>query len=145
MIAMTYGNIYVAQISMGSSDAQVVKAFNEADSYPGPSLIIAYSHCIAHGFNLANGFEQQKLAVNSGAWPLYRFDPRLKAEGKNPLQLDSKAPSVPLSDFIYNETRFKMLQVADPTTAKRLLDEGQADVKARWKMYEHMAAMDYSS
>ena len=85
------------------------------------------------------------MAVNTGAWPLYRFDPRLKAEGKNPLQLDSKAPSVPLADFIYNETRFKMLQVADPTTAKRLLDEGQADVNARWKMYEHLAALDYSA
>ncbi|KKN44497.1 hypothetical protein LCGC14_0692590 [marine sediment metagenome] len=145
MMAMTYGNIYVAQVAMGASDAQTVKALAEADSYPGGSLIIAYSHCIAHGFNLVNGFEQQKLAVNSGAWPLYRFDPRLAAEGTNPLQLDSKPPSVPLADYIYNETRFKMLQAADPERAKLLLAEGQANVIARWKIYEHMAAMDYSS
>ena len=145
MMAMTYGNIYVAQVAMGASDAQTVKALAEADSYPGASLIIAYSHCIAHGFNLVNGFEQQKLAVNSGAWPLYRFDPRLAAEGTNPLQLDSKPPSVPLADYIYNETRFKMLQAADPERAKQLLAKGQANVIARWKIYEHMAAMDYSS
>jgi len=144
MIAMTYGNIYVAQIAMGANDAQSVKAFVEADSYPGSSLIIAYSHCIAHGFNLAAGFEQQKKAVASGAWPLYRFDPRLADEGKNPLQLDSKAPSIPLADYIYNETRFKMLQTADPEMAAKLLEYGQANVNARWRMYEHMAAMDYA-
>jgi pyruvate-ferredoxin/flavodoxin oxidoreductase len=145
MIAMTYGNIYVAQVAMGASDAQAVKAFVEADSYPGCSLIIAYSHCIAHGINMVNGFEQQKLAVDSGAWPLFRFDPRLTSEGKNPLQLDSKAPSVALEDYIYNETRFKMLTASDPEHAKQLLAEGQANIHTRWKMYEHMAAMDYSS
>ena len=145
LIAMTYGNIYVAQIAMGASDAQAVKAFAEADSYPGPSLIIAYSHCIAHGFNLAAGFEQQKLAVSTGAWPLYRFDPRLVDEGKNPLQLDSKAPTGSLADYIYNETRFKMLQAADPATAERLLKLHEASIAARWKMYEHLAAMDYSA
>jgi len=144
MIAMSYGNIYVAQIAMGANDAQAVKAFAEADSYPGASLIIAYSHCIAHGINMTNGFDQQKLAVQSGAWPLYRFDPRLAAEGKNPLQIDSKEPTVALEDYIYNETRFKMLTVADPETASRLLVEGQANINASWKLYQHMAAMDYS-
>ena len=145
MIAMTYGNIYVAQIAMGASDAQAVKAFLEADSYPGCSLIIAYSHCIAHGFNLRDGSEHQKAAVASGAWPLFRFDPRLVKAGKNPLQLDSKAPSIPLEDYIYNETRFKMLVASDPQRAKQLLAQGQEDVNARWKLYEHMAAMDYGA
>ena len=145
MIAMTYSSIYVAQIAMGASDAQSVKAFLEADSYPGCSLIIAYSHCIAHGFNLRDGFAHQKAAVASGAWPLFRFDPRLAEQGKNPLQLDSKAPSIPLEDYIYNETRFKMLTVSAPETAKRLLAQGQENVNARWKLYEHMAAMDYGA
>jgi len=145
MLAMTYGNIYVAQIAMGASDVQSVKAFLEADSYPGCSLVIAYSHCIAHGFNLRDGFEHQKAAVASGAWPLFRFDPRLAETGKNPLQLDSKAPSIPLEEYIYNETRFKMLAAADPQRAKQLLAQGQEDVNARWKLYEHMAAMDYGS
>jgi len=145
MIAMTYGNIYVAQIAMGASDAQAVKAFIEADSYPGCSLIIAYSHCIAHGFNLREGFSHQKAAVASGAWPLFRFDPRLAEAGKNPLQLDSKAPSIPLEEYIYNETRFKMLTASDPEAAKRLLAKGQEDVHARWKLYEHMAAMNYGA
>jgi len=145
MLAMTYGNIYVAQIAMGASDAQSVKAFLEADSYPGCSLVIAYSHCIAHGFNLRDGFDHQKAAVASGAWPLFRFDPRLAEAGKNPLQLDSKAPSIPLEDYIYNETRFKMLVAADPQRAKQLLAQGQENVNARWKLYEHLAAMDYSA
>ncbi len=143
-IAMTYGNIYVAQVAMGQSDMQTLKAFIEADSYPGCSLIIAYSHCIAHGFNLVNGFEQQKLAVASGAWPLFRFDPRLADEGKNPLQLDSKAPELPLSDYIYNETRFKMLQKSKPEAAAELLAAGEVEIKQRWAMLEHQASMDYS-
>ncbi|MFP4054334.1 MAG: pyruvate:ferredoxin (flavodoxin) oxidoreductase, partial [Phycisphaerae bacterium] len=143
MIAMTYGNIYVAQISMGASDAQAVRALLEAESYRGPSLVLAYSHCIAHGFNMSNGFTQQKLAVNSGVWPLYRFDPRLAEEGKNPLQIDSKDPSVAFQDFAYNETRFKMLTKTDPEGAKQLLKLGQQDVLSRWNMLKQMAEMSY--
>jgi pyruvate-ferredoxin/flavodoxin oxidoreductase len=141
MIAMGYGTIYVAQIAMGASDAQAVRAFAEAEAYPGPSLIIAYSHCIAHGIQMEAGFEQQKLAVNSGAWPLYRFDPRLAAEGKNPLQLDSKEPSVSYKDYAYSETRFKMLAKSNPAEAQRLIELGQKDVSSRWHTYQQMAAM----
>ncbi|MCE5328486.1 MAG: pyruvate:ferredoxin (flavodoxin) oxidoreductase [Planctomycetaceae bacterium] len=144
LIAMTYGNIYVAQIAMGASDVQAVKAFAEAESYPGSSLIIAYSHCIAHGFNLRQGFEQQKAAVASGAWPLLRFDPRLAEQGKNPLQLDSKDPTIPLETYAYNENRFKMLQMSDPDRAKTLLADSQKNILARWNFYKQMAAMDYS-
>ncbi|MCB0196110.1 MAG: pyruvate:ferredoxin (flavodoxin) oxidoreductase, partial [Anaerolineae bacterium] len=138
-IAMSYGHVYVAQIAMGSSDAQTVKAFLEAESYEGPSLIIAYSHCIAHGINMAKGLEQQNLATQSGHWPLYRFDPRLKAEGKNPLQLDSRAPKIPLKNYIYNENRYRMLLQSDPQRAAELLAEAQAAVNARWEKYSEMA------
>ena len=117
------------------------KRFNEAESYDGPSLIIAYAPCIAHGIDMQCSLSQQKLAVQSGHWPLFRFDPRRKAEGKNPMQLDSKAPSVPLEDYIYNETRYTMLQQSHPDDAKRLLDEAKQDVAARWKMYEAWANM----
>ena len=143
MIAMTYGSIYVAQVAMGASDMQTVRAFAEAESYPGPSLIIAYSHCIAHGINMTKGFSQQKLAVQSGAWILYRFDPRLADEGKNPLQLDSKAPTIPFEEYAYKETRFKMLVASNPQMAKELAQLAQHDVNSRWRQYEQMAAMDY--
>ena len=145
MIAMTYGSIYVAQVALGESDMQTVRAFVEAESYPGPSLIIAYSHCIAHGINMTKGFsQQQKSAVQSGAWILYRFDPRLADEGKNPLQLDSKAPTIPFEEYAYKETRFKMLAASDPAAAKRLAKLAQHDVSTRWHLYEQMAAMDYA-
>jgi len=144
MIAMSYGNIYVAQVAMGQSDAQTVKAFLEAESYPGCSLIIAYSHCIAHGINLVDGFTQQKAAVASGAWPLYRFDPRLAEQGVNPLQLDSKDPTIPFTEFAYKETRFKMLTQADPEGAKALAVQAQEDINSRWKMFKHLAEMDYA-
>jgi pyruvate-ferredoxin/flavodoxin oxidoreductase len=143
MIAMSYGNIYVAQIAMGASDAQAVKAFVEADSYPGCSLIIAYSHCIAHGINMTTAYDQQKAAVNSGFWPLYRFDPRLAAEGKNPLQLDSKEPSISFEDYAYNETRWKMLAKSQPEHAKELLTLATADVKSRWHLIKQMAELQY--
>jgi len=143
MIAMTYGNIYVAQIAMGASDAQAVRAFIEADSYDGPSLIIAYSHCIAHGINMTKGFEQQKAAVASGAWPLYRFDPRLTEQGKNPLQLDSKEPAISFTDYAYNETRFKMLTAFKPDQAKALAEKAQKDIRSRWRLLQQMAAMQY--
>jgi len=144
IIAMTYGNIYVAQVAMGQSDVQTVKAFEEAESYPGCSLVIAYSHCIAHGFNLVNGFTQQKAAVASGAWPLYRFDPRLAEQGQNPLQLDSKDPTISFEDYAYKETRFKMLTKSDPEGAKALAIQAQEDINSRWAMFKHLAAMDYS-
>ncbi len=141
MMAMMYGNVYVARVAMGSSDMQTLKAFNEAEAWNGPSLIIAYSHCIAHGYDLKHGLDQQKLAVQTGYWPLFRYNPALATQGKNPFQLDSKAPSLPLEKYIYNETRYTMLVHSAPQAAAALLKEAQTDVKTRWKMYEHMATM----
>jgi len=141
MMAMTYGNVYVARVALGASDSQTVKAFLEAEAYDGPSLIIAYSHCIGHGYDLVHGMEQQKAAVKSGYWPLIRYNPDLVQEGKNPLQLDSKAPEIPLKDYAYNETRYNMLARSKPDEAKRLLELAQKDVYDRWKLYEHWASM----
>ena len=143
LLAMSYGNIYVAKVAMGASDAQTMKAFMEAEAYDGPSLIIAYSHCIQQGIDLALGLEQQKLAVNSGHWPLFRYNPALAAEGKNPFTLDSKAPSISLDKYIYNETRYTVLVQKNEEAAERLLGLAQADVKARWRWYEQLAAMKY--
>ncbi len=140
MMAMSYRDVYVARVAMGANDAQVIKAFQEAEAFNGPSLIIAYSHCIHHGYNLIHGLEQQKLAVQSGYWPLIRFNPDLDKEGKNPLQLDSKAPSIPLEKYIYNENRYKMLTRTMPEEAKKLLKEAQEGVLKRWKLYEHLAS-----
>jgi pyruvate-ferredoxin/flavodoxin oxidoreductase len=140
MIAMTYGNIYVAQIAMGANDAQVIRAMQEAEAYDGPSLIIAYSHCIHHGINTVNGLNEQKLAVDSGAWVLYRYNPTLAAEGKNPLTLDSRAPKIPMKDYLYNETRFSMLARTDEARAELLLNLAQEDVNKRWRQYEQLAA-----
>ncbi|HUU60250.1 MAG TPA: pyruvate:ferredoxin (flavodoxin) oxidoreductase, partial [Phycisphaerae bacterium] len=120
-----------------------VKAFVEADSYAGPSLLIAYSHCIAHGINMTKGFEQQKAAVASGFWPLYRYDPRLAEQGKNPLQLDSKEPTISIEEYAYNETRYKMLTKSNPEEAKRLIQLAQKDATDRWRLYRQMAAMQY--
>ena len=145
LIATTYGNVYVAQVAMGANDRQTVRAFVEAESYDGPSLIIAYSHCIAHGFNLRDGFDQQQLAVDAGAWVLYRYDPRRAEQNLNPLQLDSKAPKVPFKDFAYNETRFKMLTQSKPEEAERLLALAQKDANERWRTYEQLASLDYSA
>jgi pyruvate-ferredoxin/flavodoxin oxidoreductase len=139
MIAMTYGNIYVARVAMGANDAQTIKAFLEAEAYDGPSLIIAYSHCIAHGIDMAKGMEQQKLAVQTGYWPLIRFNPNLAKEGKNPLILDSKPPSLPLEKYVYNETRYTQLMQVNEEAAEHLLKLAQEDVYRRWKMYENWA------
>ncbi len=139
LMAMTYGNAYVAKVAMGANDAHVLKVFREAEAFNGPSLIIAYSHCIAHGFNLVKGLEQQKAAVQSGHWPLFRFNPGLKAEGKNPFQLDSKAATLPLEEYVYNETRYKMLTLSAPETAKKLLDEAQEDISTTRRLYEYLA------
>ena len=144
MLAMTYGSIYVAQIAMGASDTQTVRAILEAERFEGPSLIIAYSHCIAHGYNLKYGMDQQKLAVATGHWPLYRYNPDLAKEGKNPLQLDSKAPSKPIEEYMYNETRYKMLTKFKPEIAKKLLAEAQKAAEDRWHMYENLAKIDFS-
>ncbi|BDU73825.1 pyruvate:ferredoxin (flavodoxin) oxidoreductase [Mesoterricola silvestris] len=139
MIAMSYGNVYVAKVAMGAKDMQVAKAFVEAESYDGPSLIIAYSHCIAHGFDLVQGCEQQKLAVDSGHWPLFRFDPRRVAEGQGPLQMDSPAPKVDLATYILNETRFRMVQQQNPEHFKHLLAMAQREVTNRYATYENLA------
>lgn len=139
MTAMRYGNVYIAQIAMGANDTQTVKAFLEAEAHPGPSLIIAYSQCIAHGIDMAKGMTQQKLAVESGHWPLYRYDPKLESEGKNPFQLDSRDPKIPLQDYIYTEGRYRMLQRSDPEAAKILLQHAQAAVAHRWKQYKQLA------
>ena len=141
MIAMTYGTAYVAQVAMGASDVQTVKAFVEAESFPGPSLILAYSHCIAHGINMRTGFAQQKAAVASGFWPLYRFDPRRTEAGDNPLQLDSKDPTISLEDYAYAETRYKMLTKSNPERAKALMELAQKDATARWNLYKQLAAL----
>jgi pyruvate-ferredoxin/flavodoxin oxidoreductase len=143
-LAMTYGNVYVAQIAMGANDAQTIKAMVEAESYDGPSIVIAYSHCIQQGIAMEKGLDQQKLAVQSAYWPLFRFDPRLAAQGKNPLQLDSKGPALPLDKYIYNETRYKMLTLSKPEVAAQLLEEAQGDVIKKWRMYEQLAQMNYS-
>ncbi len=139
MLAMSYGDVYVAHIAFGAKDTQTIRAFLEAESYDGPSLIIAYSHCIAHGYDMVHGLDQQAAAVKSGHWPLYRFDPRLADEGKNPFQLDSGAPNLPLEEYIYKEGRYRMLQQKDPQTAAYLLAMAKADVQERWTSYERMA------
>jgi pyruvate-ferredoxin/flavodoxin oxidoreductase len=136
---MSYGSVYVAKVAMGAGDMHTVKAFLEAEAFDGPSIIIAYSHCIAHGYDLAFGMEQQKAAVNSAYWPLFRYNPELVAQGKNPFQLDSRPPTVPLKQYIYNETRYTMLAKSNPEQADKLLHLAEEDVASRWKVYEHMS------
>jgi pyruvate-ferredoxin/flavodoxin oxidoreductase len=136
-LAIEYGNVYVAQVAMGGNDAQTVKAIQEAESYPGASLVVAYSHCIAHGIDMTKGMNQQKLAVQSGHWPLYRFDPRLT----HPMQLDSKAPSIPLRQYRENETRFRVLMQSHPEAAEAFLHDAQRAVQARWRDLERLAAV----
>ncbi|HEX3894543.1 MAG TPA: pyruvate:ferredoxin (flavodoxin) oxidoreductase [Terracidiphilus sp.] len=141
MEAVSYGYVYVAQVALGSNDTHVVKAFQEAEAHDGPSIIIAYSSCIAHGYDLVHGLEQQKLAVQSGYWPLMRYNPALRNEGKNPFQLDSKAPSIRLKDYAYREARYTMLARSNPDVAKDLLKEAQDDVERQWRVYSARAAM----
>jgi len=141
LMAMSYGNVYVARVAFGSNDMQTVKAFLEAEAYAGPSIIIAYCHCIAHGYDMLHGLEQQKAAVQSGHWPLMRYNPALAEQGKNPLQLDSKAPSLSLDKYIYNETRYSMLRRSMPEAAKQLYELAQEEVLRRWRYYEYLAAM----
>jgi len=139
MMAIDYGNVYVAQVALGGSDSQTVKAFLEAEAYPGTSLIIAYSHCIAHGIDISKGLSQQKLAVDTGYWPLYRYNPALKAQGKNPFQLDSKAPKIPFKDYAYNETRYNMLAQTNPIIAEEFMAKAQKEIMAKWQKYEQLA------
>lgn len=147
LIAMSYGHIYVASVAMGYKDEHTLKAFLEAESYPGPSLIIAYSHCIAHGIALDAGIgaKQQKLAVESGQWLLYRFDPRRAERGENPLQLDSGAAKGKVQDYLMSENRFKMLTKSKPEDAKKFFGQAQTDAERRWKNYQYMAARDYKA
>ena len=144
LIAMTYGHIYVASVALGAKDEQALKAFVEAESYPGPSLIIAYSHCIAHGIavDAGVGARQQKLLVDSGQWLLYRFDPRRAARGENPLQLDSPAAKSKVQDFLLSENRFKMLTKSKPEDAKRYFAQAQNDADRRFAYYQYLAGRD---
>ncbi|MBE9236012.1 pyruvate:ferredoxin (flavodoxin) oxidoreductase [Anabaena aphanizomenioides LEGE 00250] len=139
LMAMTYGNVYVASVALGAKDEHTLKAFLEAEAFDGPSLIIAYSHCIAHGIDMTTGLQQQKALVDSGRWLLYRYNPALQNEGKNPLQLDMKAPSESVEKSMYQENRFKMLIKSKPEIAKQLLAQAQAEVDARWEMYQYLA------
>ncbi|MFZ0456411.1 MAG: pyruvate:ferredoxin (flavodoxin) oxidoreductase [Ignavibacteriaceae bacterium] len=140
LMAMSYGNVYVAKVAMGSNDTQTLKAFLEAEAYDGPSLIIAYSHCIAHGIDMGRGMQNQKAAVDSGYWQLYRYNPDLSKEGKNPFKLESKGLKIPLKDYAYMETRYKMLTKTHPDRAERLMEEAQKDVVDKWKTYEGLNA-----
>ena len=142
LMAMSYGNVYVAKVSMGSNDQHTLRAFLEAEAYDGPSLIIAYSHCIAHGINMSTAMQNQKAAVDSGYWPLYRFNPELEKDGKNPFKLDSKGLKIKLKDYAYLETRYKMLTKSHPQLAEQLIVEAQNDVIRKWKEYERLAAYD---
>jgi pyruvate-ferredoxin/flavodoxin oxidoreductase len=141
MEAISYGYVYVARVAMGGNDTHTVKAFLEAEAHEGPSLIIAYSHCIAHGYDMAFGMAQQKAAVLSGYWPLMRYNPALRREGKNPFQLDSKAPSIPLKQYAYQEARYTMLARSNPEAARELLRLAQDDVERQWRVYSNRAAM----
>jgi pyruvate-ferredoxin/flavodoxin oxidoreductase len=133
--------VYVARVAFGAKDTQTVKAFQEAESWPGPSLIIAYSHCIAHGYDMAYGAEQQKLAVDSGVWPLYRFDPRRPAKGEPPLHLDYAAPKAKVADYMRNESRFRMIERADPARYKRFLEESESAARRRYAVYQQLAGI----
>ena len=141
LMAMSYRHAYVASVAFGSNDNQTVKAFTEAESYNGPSLIIAYSHCIAHGYDLAQGCEQQRLAVETGYWPLYRFDPRRIERGESPLQMDSAAPKGDLGSYVRNETRYRMVEQADPARFRRLLAAAQREVRNRYEAHANLARL----
>ena len=141
MEAISYGNVYVARVAMGGNDTHTLKAFQEAEAHNGPSLIIAYSHCIAHGYDMAFGLDQQKKAVLSGYWPLIRYNPALRNEGKNPFQLDSKAPTISLKQYVYQEARYTMLMRSNPEAARELLKAAQDDVERQWRVYSNRASM----
>jgi pyruvate-ferredoxin/flavodoxin oxidoreductase len=139
--AMTYGSVYVARVAMGGNDAQTLRAFREAEAFPGPSLIIAYSHCIAHGYDMVHGADQQKLAVESGVWPLYRFDPRRLGKGEPPLRLDSGAPRGRVTEYMRNEARFRVVERSDPARFRRLTETAEADARRRHALYTQLASI----
>nr|VFK80014.1 MAG: pyruvate-ferredoxin/flavodoxin oxidoreductase [Candidatus Kentron sp. SD] len=139
LMAMTYGNVYVAQVAFGAKDIQTLRAFLEAESYDGPSLLIAYSPCIAHGVDMTNNLRQQNLAVNSGHWPLFRYDPRRAEQGENPLHMDSSKPSIPYRDFAASETRFNILAHTSPDDAERYMNEAQRIISSRYRWYSQLA------
>jgi pyruvate-ferredoxin/flavodoxin oxidoreductase len=142
-IATAYGHVYVAQVALGADNRQTVKALAEADAWDGPSLVIAYSHCIAHGIDMAKGMDQQKRAVDSGYWPLWRYDPRHAGPGEHPFHLDARAPKLPLSEFTGRETRFAMLARSRPQEAERLAALARDDVAERRLVYEQLAEVEH--
>jgi pyruvate-ferredoxin/flavodoxin oxidoreductase len=144
MMAMAYGNAYVAQIALGANDMQTVRAFTEAEAWPGPSLIIAYSTCIAHGIDMATSMTHQKDAVKTGYWPLYRFDPASAEAGGHPFHLDSRAPTAPLESFASKEARFAVLARTSPERYADLMRAAQDDVDERWRYYEQLAGLERS-
>ena len=144
MIAMAYGQVYVAHVSMGANMTQVVKAFAEAEAHQGPSLIIAYSPCIAHGIDMTEMATHQKEAVESGYWPLYRYDPGLEQQGKTAFRLDSRAPTIPFAEFARKEARFAVLARSNPEHAARLMEEAQQDIDDRWHLYEQMEDVEWT-
>jgi pyruvate-ferredoxin/flavodoxin oxidoreductase len=145
LMAITHGGVYVASVAMGARDEHTVRAFLEAERYPGPSLILAYSHCIAHGIDMAKGMEQQRLAVESGRWLLYRYDPRRLEQGLSPLQLDSSHPRTPLAEAMATENRFRMLGYSDPERARQLERQAQVELQRRWALYGALAQASSSS
>jgi pyruvate-ferredoxin/flavodoxin oxidoreductase len=146
LIAMSYGNVYVARVAMGAKDEQTLRAFIEAEAYDGPSLIIAYSHCVvAHGMETRTAMRHQKAAVDSGQWLLYRYDPNRAEQHENPLILDSRAPKIPVKEYMDMENRFKMLSFSNPAVAKELTAMAQADAEQRWALYEYMASRTWDN
>jgi pyruvate-ferredoxin/flavodoxin oxidoreductase len=143
LLAMDYENVYVAHVAYGAKDTQTLRAFLEAEAHDGPSIIIAYSPCIAHGVDLSNNHRQQDLAVKSGHWPLFRFDPKRIALGQNPLHLDSAEPSIPYREFVQSETRFSMLWQIHPQDAERFLQQAQQEVKHRYRYYKQLSELDW--
>ncbi len=143
LMAMSYGNVYVASVAMGAKDEHTLRAFLEAEAYDGPSLIIAYSTCIAHGIDMRTSMQNQKAAVDSGAWMLYRYNPMRENEHENPLMLDSRAPKLPVKQYMYLENRFKMLTKSKPDVAKALADAAQEDSDYRWAMYKYLASRGF--
>ena len=139
-MAMTYGHVYVASVAMGAKDEHTLRAFLEAESYDGPALVIAYSHCIAHGINLTTAVQNQHAAVRSGQWLLYRHDPRRIARGENPLQLDSAPPRMKVHEYLQLENRFRMIEHSHPEKARALFNQAQQDADARRALYEYLAA-----
>ncbi|MFP4619466.1 MAG: thiamine pyrophosphate-dependent enzyme, partial [Spirochaetaceae bacterium] len=139
LMAMSYGYVYVAKVAMGYNEVQTIRAIQEAEAYPGPSLIIAYSHCIAHGIDMMKGMDQQQKAVTSGIWPLYRYNPQNAAEGKNPFKLESKEPSTEVEEYLYNEVRYKALKASNPERAEKLLGKIKENIDRKYKEYKYLA------